>query len=235
MKQGILAGLASVGFLILVIAPGAADAQPAPPPAALPFTWTGIYLGIDTGPAFGTAQPMALFTNSFSAFNFSANGWLGGVTAGAQLQSHHVVLGVEGDINWTNISGSGTGTIAFNGASIGTATLSSKVSSLSTARTRIGYASANWLWYVTGGFAVTDEKSTLTGPIGFACGTGAVNSPPCSSSAALHVGITGGGGFEYGITRSVSAKFEYLWVGAGALNTLKENILRAGLSWRFGM
>jgi hypothetical protein len=32
----------------------------------------------------------------------------------------------------------------------------------------------------------------------------------------------------------MSAKFEYLWIGAGAGNTLKENVTRAGLNWRFG-
>jgi opacity protein-like surface antigen len=47
--------------------------------------------------------------------------------------------------------------------------------------------------------------------------------------------LTAGGGFEYGITPNISAKLEYLWVGAGALNTLNENIVRGGLNWRFGM
>jgi hypothetical protein len=30
-------------------------------------------------------------------------------------------------------------------------------------------------------------------------------------------------------------KGEWIWVGAGAGSTLKENLLRLGLNWRFGM
>ncbi len=43
----------------------------------------------------------------------------------------------------------------------------------------------NWLFFATGGLDVTNEKSNLTGPVGFLCGTGAFNSPPCSSRRAL--------------------------------------------------
>jgi hypothetical protein len=36
-----------------------------------------------------------LFPNDFSTFNYSANGWLGGLTAGAQIQAGRTVLGLE--------------------------------------------------------------------------------------------------------------------------------------------
>ena len=79
------------------------------------------------------------------------------------------------------------------------------------------------------------RKIQLDWPIGFVCGTGAFNSPPCSSLAELHLGLSAGAGVEYGITQNLSAKGEWIWVGAGAGNTLKENMLRLGLNWRFGM
>jgi opacity protein-like surface antigen len=47
--------------------------------------------------------------------------------------------------------------------------------------------------------------------------------------------LAAGGGLEYGITQNLSAKGEWIWVGASALNTLKENMLRVGLNYRFGM
>jgi outer membrane immunogenic protein len=203
--------------------------------SATPYDWSGLYFGINTGPAFGSSDPIGLYATNFSAFSFSANGWLGGLTIGDQIQHGHTVLGIEGDIDWSSISGSSTGPIFFNGAPIGTATLHSSVHSISTFRTRLGYADRNWLYYATAGFAVTDEKSTLTSPAGFICGVGAATSPPCNPPSNLHVGITAGGGFEYGIRPNLSTKFEYIWVGAGAFNTLNENIIRAGLSWRFGM
>ena len=219
----------------------AADLSPEPvykapvmPPVPV-YTWTGIYFGANGGYAFGQSTPMSLYSDTFSAFNFTANGWLAGLTAGAQIQGGHTVIGLEADIDWTNINGSSTGAVSFNGAPIGTATLSSNVSSISTLRTRVGYAYENWLFYATGGLAITNEKSNLTGPVGFVCGTGAFNSPPCSSVSDLHVGLAAGAGLEYGITQNLSAKAEYIWVGAGALNTLRENLFRVGLNFRFGM
>jgi outer membrane immunogenic protein len=213
-----------------------APAYPAPLIPAVPvYTWTGIYFGVNGGYGLGQSTPMSLFSDSFSAFNYTTNGGLVGGTAGAQIQSGHTVIGIEADIDWANISGAKTGSIAFNGFQIGTATLSSTVSSISTLRTRVGYAADNWLFYVTGGLAVTNEASTLSGPVGFICGTGAVNSPPCTSPTNLHLGLAAGGGLEYGITQNLSAKGEWIWVGAGALNTLKENMLRIGLNYRFGM
>ena len=193
------------------------------------------YLGVNGGYGFGQQTPGSLFGDSFSAFNYNANGFLGGLTAGAQIQSGHTLLGLEADIDWAHINGSSSGTVSFNGFPIGTATLSSTLSAISTARARVGYALDNWLFFITGGLAVTNETSTLTGPVGFVCGTGAFNSPPCSSPAELHLGLAAGAGLEYGITQNLSAKGEWIWVGAGAGNTLKENILRAGLNWRFGM
>lgn len=231
----ILAGLLNCGFAYAADLP-LAPAYQAPIVVPVPvYTWTGLYLGINGGYGFGQQTPGSLFGDAFSAFNYNANGWLGGLTAGAQIQNGHTLLGLEADIDWAHINGSSTGTVSFNGFPMGTATLSSTLSSVSTARARVGYALDNWLFFVTGGLAVTNETSTLTGPIGFACGTGAFNSPPCSSPATLHLGLAAGAGIEYGITQNLSAKGEWIWVGAGAGNTLKDNLLRAGLNWRFGM
>jgi outer membrane immunogenic protein len=237
-----LAGaVATIAFAVFTYGLGnAADLPVAPPmpyiPAPAPvYNWTGIYVGVNGGYGFGQQTPGSLFGDSFSAFNYNGNGWLGGGTVGAQIQSGHTVIGLEGDIDWARINASGSGPVAFNGFQIGTATLSSSLSSISTLRARVGYAYENWLFYGTGGLAATNETSTLTGPVGFVCGTGAAGSPPCSSPTDLHLGLAAGAGVEYGITPNLSAKGEWIWVGAGAGNTLKENMLRAGVNWRFGM
>ena len=69
----------------------AADLPPEPaykapvvPPIPI-YSWTGIYLGVNGGYGFGQQTPGSLFGDSFSAFNYNGNGWLGGVTAGAQI------------------------------------------------------------------------------------------------------------------------------------------------------
>jgi len=244
MKVVLRSATTATVMLTISLAAHAADLpmaptyQPAAAPAAVQqvYNWTGIYMGLNGGYTFGQSTPMSLYSDSYTAFDFSANGWLGGLTLGAQIQSGHTVIGVEGDIDWANITGSSRGSIFLNGNNLGTATLSSTVNSISTLRTRVGYASNNWLIYGTGGVAVTNENSTLTGATFICGGANAFGSnPPCTSLSSLHLGLAAGGGVEYGITENLSIKAEYTWVGAGAVNTLKENMLRVGANWRFGM
>jgi outer membrane immunogenic protein len=145
--KGLITAIAAAALILPfnVVSGHAAD-LPTPLPYVSPvvppqpvYSWTGIYLGVNGGYGFGQYAPMSLFSSDFSAFSYNANGWLGGVTAGAQIQASHTVLGLEADIDWANITGSSSGTINFNGAPIGTATLSSTLSSVSTARARVGY------------------------------------------------------------------------------------------------
>jgi outer membrane immunogenic protein len=221
-------------------AAGAADLQtqtyvPAPVMAPVSaYNWTGFYLGLNAGYGFGQQTPLSLIGDNYSGFNYSANGFLGGVTAGAQIQAGRVVMGLETDLDWTNTRGSGSGPISVMGTAIGTATLASTLSSMTTLRARIGYAADNWLFYGTGGAAVTNEAWTITSSSGFVCGTAGPNFLPCASRSDLHLGLAAGGGVEYGITPNMSAKLEYIWIGAGATNTLKENTVKAGLNLRFG-
>jgi outer membrane immunogenic protein len=201
------------------------------PVVAAVYNWTGIYLGVNGGYATGKQDPLSLFSNDFAPFDYTLSGGLFGGTLGAQIQSGHVVMGVEGDINWASMSGSGTGSVVKLGVFEGTATISSKLSMIDTLRARVGYAWDNLLFYGTFGLALTNDSSSFTQTVGFVCNNGIV---PCASKDQWHPGLAAGGGFEYGFTPNLSAKFEYIWVGAGAVNTLKENIIRAGVNFRFG-
>jgi outer membrane immunogenic protein len=240
--SGLAAGkFASVtAVLVALIALGATEAAAADLPmqayksvaiAPPAYNWTGIYVGANGGYGSGEQNPLGLFSNDFSAFNYTLSGGMIGGTFGAQIQSGHVVLGLEGDIDWTNMSGSGSGSVVKLGVLQGTATISSNVSVIDTLRTRIGYAQDNWLFYGTFGVALTNDKSSFGQTIGFTCNTGAVS---CSSPIDWHAGLAAGAGVEFGLTPNLSAKVEYLWVGAGAGNTLFENMVRVGLNFRFG-
>jgi outer membrane immunogenic protein len=201
------------------------------PVVAPVYNWTGVYVGANAGYALGKQDPLGLFSNDFSAFDYTLRGGLIGGTFGAQIQSGHVVMGLEGDIDWTSMSGSGTGSVTKLGILQGTATIASKVSVIDTLRTRVGYAQDNLLFYGTFGLALTNDTSSFTQTVGFACDNGVV---PCTSKVAWHAGLAAGAGIEYGLTPNLSTKLEYMWVGAGAVNTLRENMVRAGLNWRFG-
>jgi outer membrane immunogenic protein len=229
-----------VASLIVCVAVGSAGASAADLPmqaykspvvVAPVYNWTGIYVGANAGYGSGKQDPLGLFSNDFSRFNYTLSGGMIGGTFGAQIQSGHVVMGLEGDIDWTSMTGSGTGSVVKLGVLQGTATISSKVSVIDTLRTRIGYAENNWLFYGTVGVALTNDTSSFGQTIGFNCNTGVV---ACTSKADWHAGLAAGAGVEYGLTQNLSTKVEYLWVGAGAANTLYENMVRVGLNYRFG-
>jgi len=197
------------------------------------YSWTGIYIGINGGGGWGNQDALNLITNRFDDRALSFSGGVFGGTAGAQIQSGHVVLGFEADLNWANMKGSSTfvptvGGIPINPAAVNATT---KIDWESTARARVGYAEQNWLFYATGGLAILGTKTNFTPPAGVGCGTYfTVN---CSGTNK-QIGAALGGGVEYGFTPNVSAKIEYLYITAASLDVSHHSEVRAGLNYRFG-
>ena len=78
----------------------------------------------------------------------SFSGAMVGGTLGAQIQTGHVVLGVEADIDWAKIDGSANAIPTIGGTLPGgclgavgcAASLTTKITSVSTGRLRVGYA-----------------------------------------------------------------------------------------------
>jgi outer membrane immunogenic protein len=207
--------------------------QPAPPPPRAPatyvpvpvpvFTWTGIYLGVNGGYAFGTSNWSA--TGVPSTGNFNTTGWLGGGTLGGNYQWGQFVLGVEGDGAWTNLTGS-----TFSNCLHGCTTQSDW---LATVRGRAGYAVDRILIYGTGGGAFGNLQASA-GTLPF--------------SSSTQIGWTAGGGVEFAFTPNLTAKVEYLYVDLGSQScavgfcatsgpattvTLTENVVRAGINYKF--
>src|SRR6185295_13873570 len=128
VKRSLLAGL---GALALVTSASAADLPRANAPYAAPafvsgYNWTGFYLGINAGGAWGRSSWDAL------AVTTNPSGGMIGVTAGYNWQGAGSpwVFGLEGDVDWTGING---GTATCTGAVCET-----KNSWLSTIRGRVG-------------------------------------------------------------------------------------------------
>jgi len=213
-----------------------------PPPMVVPvYNWTGFYVGVNGGYGWGNQDPFNLLTNRFDQFSVPFSGGMFGGTFGGQIQSGHVVMGIEADIDWANINGSATviPTIAGalpNGcliAGVGCVTsLNTKISDVSTGRLRLGYAMDNWLLYATGGLALLGANTNISTVGGVACTT-AILTAVCSGTD-YRLGATAGAGLEYGITPNVSAKLEYLYVTAASLELSHLNVVRAGLNFRFG-
>ena len=223
--KNFLAGCFAVGALLAAPCAGAADLSLAPlykaPPAEVTqaYNWTGFYFGANGGGGWGhsfwSAQPTGVGLSG---------GQVGG-TAGYNWQIGKAVLGIEGDIDWSGLQGTGTSAACPLGCT-------TSDSWLSTVRGRVGYAFDRFMPYVTGGLAVGDIRAATPGLVG---GT--------SSNA----GWTIGAGLEVALPGNWSAKAEYLHVDLGNFNcgtgcggaptdnvSLHENIFRAGVDYHFG-
>ncbi len=152
MKSVIVSG-AVAGLLLTAVPAMAADlartpAYPAKAPlttSAPVFSWTGFYIGANTGYAWGSG------TGAADAYGVNPDGWLGGGQVGYNFQfQNNVLVGLEADVDAANISGS-------NGP------VSSKVDYFGTVRARLGYAFDHVLPYVTGGLAWANNKVTANG------------------------------------------------------------------------
>ncbi len=230
---------AAMFFLATCIAAQAADmaTEPiykGPVVAQQVYNWTGIYVGANGGYGWGQQDPFGVLTNRFDAYSVPFSGWMLGGTAGAQIQSGHVVIGVEADIDWSQITGSSKVVPTIGGIPIpgGTAALTTNINNLSTGRFRVGYALDNWLLYATAGLVLADANTNVSTVGGVACTT-AILSAVCSGTN-YRIGATAGAGIEYGFTPSISAKLEYLYITAASLELSRINVVRAGLNFRFG-
>ena len=181
--------LMTVGFAALGMAPAvAADLAArtytkAPVVAPLP-TWAGFYIGAMGGYA------------SEDSSNFGMKGGFAGGTLGYNWQMGSLVLGVEADAAWSDIS-----------ASVGIPGLvsaDSKIRDLGTVRGRIGYAVDQVLFYGTGGFAWADNKLSANA-LGFGF-----------SDSQVHTGWVVGAGVEYMFAPHWSLKGEYLYRSFGS-------------------
>ena len=206
---------------------------PAPMMSPTPvYNWTGIYVGLNGGYGWGNQDPLNLITNRFDGSSLGFSGGAFGGTAGAQIQSGHVVIGFEADIDWANMKGSGAIVPTVGGVpqTVAAVNATTKIDWESTARVRVGYANQNWLFYGTGGMAILGAKTSLTTTGGASCSTIIAT----CTGASKQIGAALGAGVEYGITQNVSAKLEYLYITAASLDVSHHSEIRAGLNYRFG-
>jgi outer membrane immunogenic protein len=267
VKKFVLAivGIAAIG---MVGSAGAADLPKAPVyKAALeaPYSWTGLYVGInggagrsnDNGVAFSPANTdTAIFFTGAVPGNVGtqASGGVAGGQIGYNWQTPaNWIFGVEADFDWANIKGSGS--VATNVPPFVPFTTSAqtKLDDFSTLRLRAGHTWDRVLVYGTGGvaFGKADLQTSVSTPA--FCGPGGV----CAVNATSKwlVGWTIGGGAELGLTPNLSAKLEYLYYDLGSVShtavdpldtppgvpvfgssaSFRGSVVRVGLNYRFGV
>jgi len=236
MKQFVVASVVlsfCVSRALAADFPAPAQAAPTPPPIysaiAASKNWGGFYLGINGGYGLGSSQ---WTLGGVPSGIFNTDGFLFGGALGFNFPISEVVVGLEGDVDWVGFSGSVAGCAVNAGGAV--AACETKNNLLSTARARVGYAFDRTLIYVTGGAAFANVQTVLN--------------PPATFDSGMHIGWTAGAGIEFGFAGNWSAKAEYLFVNlgnascttaancgsaAGAGVTVIENMLRAGVNYRF--
>jgi outer membrane immunogenic protein len=245
-------GVAATAALGASLAAQAADLGP--PVSRAPvykevYLWAGFYAGVNAGYGWSRTEvdPLGnvLFCNPLAggcgpgspnstaqvasippSIGTNARGGLFGGQAGFNYQSGPYVLGVEADLDWTNLSASGTqGGVAPVVGSPGvfvatTATADQRLRYFGTLRARVGFAPVNLpylLAYVTGGLAFGGlNSSTSVAQIESGCPVGCVVSPGIGSESVIRSGWTVGGGLEYLLGGNWSAKAEYLYFNLGS-------------------
>jgi outer membrane immunogenic protein len=262
---GLSLGIASAAFAADI--PAKAPVYKAPVVAA--FNWAGWYAGLNAGGAWGHSDPSTSTVFSpagyFAATSVTAIGVAGqqraktsGFTGGGQLgynwQWGNTVFGLETDFEYFRQNGSATSGAVYPCCAPTAFTINSSVTTdwLFTARPRLGWAVNNWLFYVTGGLALTELKGNFTFTDTFAT---ALETASVSKTKA---GWTVGGGVEAGLWGNWTAKVEYLYVDFGSTSAtssnltafappiafpanvfahsldLRSNIVRFGLNYKFG-
>lgn len=166
-------------------------------------TWTGPYAGLNAGYVWGDttttddAKDWGKDPKFVGPFNNNVGGFVGGGTLGYNLQVSRVVLGVEADLDYADLSGS----IATPSSQSGNhQNISLDGGFLGSFKGRVGFLiDPATLGFVSGGLAVyTGEASQATTAPGYA-----------THGTDTFTGWTVGGGVERMIAPNISLKLEY--------------------------
>ncbi|MEP7015757.1 MAG: outer membrane beta-barrel protein [Verrucomicrobiota bacterium] len=217
----------------------APEEGPVPRSGSALLNWSGFYIGGNVGGIWGdygfgdssvdvtVRQPRGLAPGIFPdgpgatvvtievpAFHANTGGqFIGGVQAGYNRQFGSFVFGLEGDAVGLSLSASRSFTLHSDMLNVDglTATRSASSDWMLTGRVRLGYAWKRFLFYGTGGLAVSNMTVDA---IDFA----SVASPGSrgASDDTLIAGWTGGGGAEFAVSDAVSISAEYRHTGFGS-------------------
>lgn len=216
----------------------ATKGRPPAPPSV--FTWTGLYVGVNFGHAWGanetiSAASMNLFDATGAGFgpasalgaSGSARARLHGLFAGGQIGynwqfAERFVIGAEADLQGAGVDGGGGfGNVTPAGLApawaVTGASLRRNLEYLATIRGRFGFApTPATLLYATGGVAFGGAQA------GVELGQSLTPSPydDAGLEGDRYRNLTGfvvGGGVEAALGTNISAKLEYLYYSLGTL------------------
>ena len=248
MRKLLLAGAGVI--TLLGGSSNAADLAPVyapPPPLIAAFTWTGCYIGGNAGGIWANSDWSDTILGDFGSN--TPSGTLGGLQGGCNYQASGpnywaggLVVGIQGDYDWTSINGSVANVIPL-AVAIGL-TDRTQIKSLASVTGRVGGAWDRFLAYVKAGGA------WLQGNYNFQT-FGTLVAPTVSLT---QTGYTVGVGGEYAFLNWLTGfiEYDYYHFGDNTSSTLvciaavcgiattgarvrtDINVVKAGLNLKFG-
>ena len=207
-------------------------------PAA--YNWTGWYVGVNAGGAWGKSDdptttvfsPIGYFAstsipavNAVGAQSTDLSGFTGGIQGGYNWQWSNLVTGIEADFVYFGLRGSSSGSGIYPCCAPSTFTIASSIRTdwLATVRGRLGFANNNWLFFVTGGAAFTKLKGDFTftdncGDVAACNGPGGPNAAEAVSISKTKTGWAVGAGVEAALWSKWTLKGEYLYLDFGSIS-----------------
>jgi outer membrane immunogenic protein len=196
----------------------AADIETAP----APYDWSGFYVGLHAGYLWGDVAIEE--EGEEAAEGGEIDGFAGGALAGFNVQLDPLVLGIEGDIGWTDADGDGTEPQPDPEYDY-----HYDLNWIGHVRGRAGFAFDNALIFVAGGLAIADldiEQERVN-----------------VGSGGTYYGWTIGGGVDFAFSDTLIGRVEYLHDEFGKKHydveeedyaaDLDADIVRAALIYKF--
>ncbi len=217
IKNALLAGAVLLLSIVKLDGANVAAADPIP----MSHDWSGVYLGVHAGGAWGDVDyGRGSAAGPGPDNDFDISGFLGGGLIGVNFQNGQWVYGLEGDVSG--------GTLDGNRGFVG----DFDIEAIGTIRGRAGYAMDQYLLFVTAG-------------VGFAGGDS--TEPTSGQDSNTHVGFVIGAGLEWAVTEQISFRGEYQFGTYGSEKyrfplavphfhkvDFDTHVVRAALIWNFG-
>ena len=220
---------------------------------AVPYTWTGFYIGGNAGygvgrdPADVDAYIRGAIAGDLISTKLSPAGGIGGGQIGYRWQwAPAWVVGVEADFDGADQHDQSCTLRCGFSRPFESVNLAQNLKWFGTARGIVGWAHDDYLWYLTGGYAygkVASSGTLFINPSFLVASGGA---------SGINSGWTVGAGVETRLWKSNwSARLEYLYVDLGNQSfdltnvftgapmlrvdsAIRDHIVRVGLNYRFG-
>jgi outer membrane immunogenic protein len=229
-----------ISTAVLALSASGALAAPVAPAIPMPiFTWTGCYVGAHVGGDSGNSSWSGI-GGSFGTVSYGTSGAIGGGQVGCNYQIQNFVIGAEGELWASGLTGSTSKFIGGEGG--GTFGFKTQSPWAGDVAARFGYAMDRTLFFGKVGVAWADYKFTATYQ--------GLGSPDTGS--ATYTGLLLGVGVEYALDMHWSIKGEYDYINYGGKSIAMyesaphagefdfmprisnyENIFKIGANYRF--